>query len=310
MAHPPFACAPFFRPYRRATPAFQLGLQAIRPSEWLLLDRDYEVLMRDKRAQFASAPDRFYKTLAGSLPAQRELHAMVVSHLVTEHAAVFSLNHGTLTCGTDRCSWNLTDASVEPLWQLSDFVQEDFMLLEDVDSRLTITAASNAYSSSGRLVKSVGRDVHWAHEPVPTLTSRLGSRIDRILASVHDDAPCARYNWQLTPLRSVFFPSDPHAANQSALNAVSTQLREDPSLVPSLLYLRVERQTLRRLPETRAIAFSIHTYSDPLSSLIPDAVSRTALRELLASYPQERLEYNEMDGIHGPVIAWLDSLAD
>lgn len=310
MTHTSFPSTPYFRPYRWATPAFQIGLQPIRPSEWLLVDPDYQDRMRDKRAQLAHAPDRFYKTLAGSLPAQHELRGMVVSHLVADHADAFSLSDGTLTFRSGTRRWDLRDTSVEPLWQLSDFVQEDFMLLEEIDGRPTITAASNAYSSSGRLVASVGRDVHWAHEPVPTLTSTLGSRIDRILRSVHADAPCARYNWQLTPMGSVFFPTDPHAANRSALSAVSAQLRDDPSLVPSLLYVRVERQTLRRLPETRAIAFGIHTYSDPLSSLITDAVSRTALRELLTSYPRERLEYNEMDGIHGAVIAWIDSLRD
>lgn len=310
MTHPFFASAPHFRPYRWAAPTLQVGLQAISPRDWLIVDEDYASVMRGKRAQLACAPARFYKTLPGSRDAQRELHRMVVSHLVDAHGERFSLTSGMLTSNADGKTWDLRDPSVEPLWQLSDFVQEDFMLLQDVDARSTITAASNAYSSSGRLVDSVGRDIRWAHEPVPTLTPMLGSRIDRILQSVHADAPCARFNWQLTPLGSLFFPPDPHAANKSALQAVSAQLRDDPAMAPSLLFIRVERQTLRRLPETRAVAFSIHTYSDALSALIPDAVSRKALLKLLASYPLERLQYTEMDTIHAAVIAWLESLPD
>jgi dimethylamine monooxygenase subunit A len=264
--------------------------------------------MRDKRAQLARAPERFYKTLPGSLPAQRELRRTVVAHLVEAHGELFSLDNGMLTSKTDGNTWDLRDASAEPLWQLSDVVQEDFMLLEEADGQPMITAASNAYSSSGRLVASVGRDIHWAHQPVPSLTATLGSRINRILQSVHENAPCARFNWQLTPLGSIFFPHDPHAANHSALKTVSVQLSKDPSLAPSLLYMRVERQTLRRLPETRAVAFSIHTYSDPLATLIPDTVSREALLKLLKSYSLERLQYNEMDTIRDAVIAWLESL--
>jgi dimethylamine monooxygenase subunit A len=95
--------------------------------------------------------------------------------------------------------------------------------------------------------------VRWAHEPVPNLTTTHGSRIDRILASVDADALCARFNWQLTPVASIFFPPDPHAANKAALRSVSAQLAKDPSLAPALLHMRVERQTLRRLPETRAV---------------------------------------------------------
>jgi dimethylamine monooxygenase subunit A len=231
-----------------------------------------------------------------------------VSHLLADHGKHFALSDGILASKVSGDTWNLQDESKDPLWQISDFVQEDFMLLEEIDGQPLITAASNAYSSSGRLVASVGRGIRWAHEPVPTLTAMHGSRIDRILQSLHEDAPCARFNWQLTPLGSLFFSHDPHAANQSALRSVSVRLAKDPSLAPSLLHMRVERQTLRRLPETRAVAFSIHTYSDPLASLCSDTASLAALLRLLKSYPPERLQYNEMDSIHGAVIAWLESL--
>jgi hypothetical protein len=308
MAHEYFETAPHFRPYRWAAPVFQIGLQAIRPSEWLMLDPGYQSVMREKRAQLARLPDRFYKTLPESAPAQKELRSMVVSHLLGDHGKYFTLDNAILASKVSGDTWNLHDESEDPLWQLSDFVQEDFMLLQEIDGQTLITAASNAYSSSGRLVASVGRGIRWAHEPVPTLTATHGSRIDRILQSVHDDAPCARFNWQLTPLGSLFFSHDPHAANQAALKAVGVQLARDPTLAPSLLFMRVERQTLRRLPETRAVAFSIHTYSDPLASLASDPTSLAALFRLLKSYPPERLQYNEMHGIHGAVLAWLKSL--
>jgi dimethylamine monooxygenase subunit A len=308
MAHEYFASVPHFRPYRWATPEFQVGLQPISSRDWLLADGNYADFMCAKRKHLSLSPELFYRTLPESLAAQRELRGMVVAHLLEEHAALFSLSDGTLTCAAGNHSWDTNDESIEPLRQLSDFVQEDFMLLQDIDGRGAITAASNAYSSSGRLVAAVGRDVRWAHEPVPDLTALHGSRIDRILASVHESALCARFNWQLTPLSSIFFPPDPHAANKTALRSVSAQLSKDPSLAPSLLHMRVERQTLRRLPETRAVAFSIHTYSDPLSSLMNDSAALHALLALLRGYSSARLQYTEMDAVHAAVIAWLETL--
>jgi dimethylamine monooxygenase subunit A len=307
MAHDYFDSAPHFRPYRWGAIDFQVGLQPISPNDWMHIDDEYACFMRTKRAHLAKFPDRFYKTLPISLAAQRELRALIVAHLLEEQASLFSLSGGVLVCKAGG-SWDLSDDSVEPLWQLSDFIQEDFMLLQDVDDKTTITAAANAYSSSGRLVASVGRDIRWAHRPVPNLTSLHGARIDRILASVHQDALCARFNWQLTPVSTVFLPPDPHAANQEALRSVSNQLSNDFSLAPSLLYLRVERQTLRRLPETQAIAFSIHTYSDPLALIATDRAAVDALLILLKGYSPVRLQYNEMDTIHAAVIAWMESL--
>lgn len=309
MAHEYFASAPHFRPYRWAAPEFQVGLQPIKFRDWLLIDNDYAEFMRVKRLRLSSSPELFYRTLPESLNAQRELRHMVTEHLLEEHAALFSISNGILTCAADCRSWDLGAESIEPLRQLSEFVQEDFMLVEELDGRQTITAASNAYSSSGRLAASVGHNVRWAHEPVPDLTTIQGSRIDRILASVHVDAPCARFNWQLTPVASIFFPPDPRSANNAALKAVSARLSKDPSLAPSLLHMRVERQTLRRLPESGAVAFSIHTYSDPLSSLLGDSAALQALLLLLRDYSARRLQYSEMDGVQAAVIAWLETQA-
>jgi dimethylamine monooxygenase subunit A len=308
MAHQYFESVPHFRPYRWAAPEFQVGLQPIATDSWLIIDENYADFMRAKRSHLSLQTERYYKTLPTSLPAQRELRDQVVGHLVAEHADLFEASAGALTFKPNGQTWNLNDASIEPLWQLSDFVQEDFMLLEEIDGRQTITAASNAYSSSGRLVASVGRDIRWAHEPVPNLTKLHGSRIDRILASVHEDNLCARYNWQLTPVASIFYAADPHAANHAAIESVRTRLSEDPSLAPSLLYLRVERQTLRRLAATRAVAFSIHTYSDSLASLENDPAAQGALIALLKNYSDERLKYLEMDALRSAAMAWLESL--
>jgi len=307
MAHEYFDSTPHFRPYRWGAVDFQVGLQRIDPGKWLHIEDHYGNFMRSKRMHLSRFPERFYKTLPQSLAAQRELRGLVASHLLEQQASLFSLSGDTLICKAGG-SWDLSDEAVEPLWQLSDFIQEDFMLLQEADGQTTITAASNAYSSSGRLVASVGRDIRWAHQPVPSLTTLHGARIERILASVHEEALCARFNWQLTPLSSVFLPPDPHAANREALRSVSDRLSRDFYLAPSLLHMRVERQTLRRLPETRAVAFSIHTYSDPLVCLGADRAAVDALLALLKGYSPARLQYNEMDTIHAAVIAWLESL--
>jgi hypothetical protein len=50
------------------------------------------------------------------------------------------------------------------------------------------------------------------------------------------------------------------------------------SVSPTSILFRVERQTLRRLPQTRAIVFSIRTYLIPLPELVrePDVPERLA----------------------------------
>ncbi|HTO43015.1 MAG TPA: heme-dependent oxidative N-demethylase subunit alpha family protein [Burkholderiales bacterium] len=301
---------PLYRPYRWASADFQLGLRPITPESWILIGADHAEIMRQKRDRLNRFRPYYYRTLTESLPAQRELRDRVTTHLVTDHPESFQRLGSLVRSVVTGQTLDLDDDSVEPLLQLSYMIEEDFMLLDEDGGIPRITAAANAYSSSGRLVASVGHDMAWTHALVPQLTQKLGTRINRVIGSVHAATPCERFNWQLTPMASVFFPhSDPHAANAAAMQHISAELRRDPARAGELLWIRVERQTLSRLPDSNATAFSLHTYSDPLSSIRSDLESLRAIRALLTDYTEERWKYSEMDMVREPLMLWLKAAA-
>jgi hypothetical protein len=301
---------PAYRPYRWSTADFQLGLRPIKATRWMLLEENYAATMREKRARMAEFPELYYGTLPCSIEAQHELRERVAAHLAADHPQHFRRSGSTLHCLIDGAQHDLQDISMEPLQQLSRFIEEDFMLLQEIDGAQIITAASNAYSSSGRLVASVGKTVASAHQSVPQLNDKLGPRIDRMIGSIHADTPCERFNWQLTPLSTKFFPHEAHAANAEAMRQVCDALRRNPERAEELLWIRVERQTLSRLPESRAVAFTLHTYSDPLASLRSDVESLRAILTLMRTYSHERLEYSEMNFVRDSVITWLEATVD
>jgi hypothetical protein len=301
---------PLYRPYRWASADFQLGLRPIRPESWILIAGDHAHIMRQKHDRLNRFRPYYYRTLPESLPAQRELRNRVTTHLLTDHSESFQRMGSVVRSTNTGRTLDLHDDSIEPLLQLSYMIEEDFMLLDEGGGIPRITAAANAYSSSGRLVASVGQDMEWTHAPVPHLTQKLGAKINRVIRSVHAATPCERFNWQLTPMASVFFPhTDPHAANAAAMQHISSELRRDPARAGELLLIRVERQTLSRLPDTNATAFSLHTYSDPLSSIRSDPESLMAILVLLRSYSEERWKYSEMDIVREPLMLWLEAAA-
>ena len=310
MADSATVARPLYRPYRWASADFQLGLRPITPESWILIGADHAEIMRQKRDRLNRFRPYYYRTLTESLPAQRELRDRVTTHLVTDHPDSFHRLGSVVRSVITGQTLDLNDDAVEPLLQLSYMIEEDFMLLDEDGGIPRITAAANAYSSSGRLVASVGHDMAWTHALVPQLTQKLGTRINRVIGSVHAATPCERFNWQLTPMASVFFPhSDPHAANAAAMQHISAELRRDPGRAGELLWIRVERQTLSRLPDSNATAFSLHTYSDPLSSIRSDLESLRAIRALLTDYTEERWKYSEMDMVREPLMLWLEAAA-
>jgi len=301
---------PLYRPYRWASADFQLGLRPIRPENWILIGADHVEMMRQKHDRLNRFRPYYYRTLAESLPAQRELRNRVTAHLLSDHPDSFQCTGSVVRSVLTNQTLDPNDDTIEPLLQLSYLIEEDFMLLDENDGIPRITAAANAYSSSGRLVTSVGHGMEWTHAPVPQLTQKLGSKITRVIRSVHAATPCERFNWQLTPMASVFFPhDDPHAANAAAMQHISAELHRDPARAAELLWIRVERQTLSRLPNSNAVAFSLHTYSDPLSSIQSDLESLRAIWALLSDYTEERWKYSEMDIVREPLMRWLEAAA-
>ena len=75
------------------------------------------------------------------------------------------------------------------------------------------------------------------------------------------------------------------------------------------LFLRVERQTLRRLPRTEAVLFGIRVHVYPLASAVavPDTAARLA--EAVRALPEATLRYKSLLPIRQALLDWLDAKA-
>ncbi|MFT3989497.1 heme-dependent oxidative N-demethylase family protein [Aestuariivirga sp.] len=295
---------PKYRPWIAAAASFQIGLKPSDPATWIDVTDGYAAFMAEKRQRLDGLPPLYYRTLPESLPAQEELRDLIVAHLLAQHGQHFTRRGDHLHCAIDDMVHAINKG--EPLAAISMAIEEDFMLLKPGDGKVTITAASNAYTTSGRIVSSVGHPMQWAHEHVPKLNDQLGPRVDRVLANIKPGQPVERFNWAITPIATLFFPDSPHEANVAAAGKIAEDLSRDPSNCGAQLWLRAERQILVRLPQTGAIAFSLHTYSDPLQSLSEDPESLTAIAALLTGYDEDRLRYSAMTELRAPVLEWIE----
>ncbi len=133
---------PLYRPYRWAAADFQVGLRPIKPNRWILIDSGHEAIMREKRERLSAFPTLYYRTLPGSLAAQQELCERVIAHLVTDYPEHFERTGPLVRSRATGVGCDLTDHSIEPLRQLSDLIEEDFMLIQEIDGAPRITAAS------------------------------------------------------------------------------------------------------------------------------------------------------------------------
>jgi dimethylamine monooxygenase subunit A len=140
------------------------------------------------------------------------------------------------------------------------------------------------------------------HERVPFYADRLAKPVDRFMRHVKPGHIAARLNWSILDNPALFQPTgkwrDAADASITAENA------------GAMLYLRVERQTLRRLPISDAILFGIRVHNYRLNDVIGDAVTKAALASSVRALPREMLHYKSMLPFRDALLAWLEKGAD
>jgi len=131
-----------------------------------------------------------------------------------------------------------------------------------------LTAAAVAFPTDWRLAEKMGRPLLAVHEPIHGYEEQLSEAVDRFMNGLQPGAIFGRTNAFVLACDALrYLPQgDPSErfAHVTAENAGDT------------LFVRCERETLRCLPESEAIVFTIGIYRAPLGSLSDLAVARIA----------------------------------
>lgn len=274
-----------------------MGLRALDPADWLWLDERWEEEVALRRRLSRERRELVYAALPGSEPACAELLEIVIEWLV-RHAPEHSAAHGQ-AIEVRSASERWIPGEREPLLLAGQLVQEDLLLLQaGPDGSYRLTAGHLCFPLHWKLADKLGRSLRAIHEPVPAFGERLGTPTDRFFGALEVDRPVWRANWSLTSKSELCLPDR------------SDRLRElDPERAGEGLWLRVERQTLRRLPRSGAVVFAIKTRVHRLDEVAADPAVARALAARIREMTDAMAEYKGVLAIREPLLQWLDARA-
>lgn len=225
------------------------GIVPLEDEDWLLQDDAYAGQMARRDALIAERLDEVHALLPSALPAARELYALVLA----------SLGPGFDLRATDATRPDGVVVPLEPdnpLKTLGRLVQEDFCLMEAAGDEHLLSGAILCFPASWTLAQKIGRPLTAIHEPVPPYDDAIARRVQRLFDAIRPEQVLWRMNYLSYDDPELFQPR------------LEGQRRPRPV---HHVYLRVERQCLRRLPVTRAVVFSIHSYVMRVEDLPPEA---------------------------------------
>lgn len=84
----------------------------------------------------------------------------------------------------------------------------------------------------------------------------------------------------------------------------------DPTVLPQLIRLRTERQTLRRLPKSGAILFTIRTYLFPVTELGKERGVPARMASAIRSWPADVAKYKGSSLYKDILLEYLDECAN
>lgn len=248
---------PPYLPFLQGPPDFSPALRPIPESKWLLPDTEKDAWLPGKRILMASRPD---DVVAGEVDgeAARELLSLI----------------GETVGESPQPDWP------SALEAAASLVSDDLCLLGEGDEgNWELEAAVVTAPTYWHLDEVIHTTLGGLHTPVPGGDPQLARRIKRIFDYLHPDKILERFNWTVQAEGTRFTPDPPPVEGMTA----------------EQLFLRVERQTVRKLPETETICFTIRVCMDPLMTVLSNADVRESFEDAWLGAAPEVRQYKGWD---------------
>ncbi|KAI0027292.1 hypothetical protein K488DRAFT_62012, partial [Vararia minispora EC-137] len=315
-----------YRPFKEGTYHVTMGIRSMDFDEWIEASHisddldseffDYHRIRSERLAERGSKliqvlPDR--AIVRGAGPAAGELVQELCEFLSRRYPGVFEVVRDASSQG-----WygegKVTNVKIVPTNECFDLRTEDPMrvaamlvpddlaiLIEGNDGKYYLQGGAILVPGTWRLEDKIGMPLDEIHVTghVPYYEERLQPSLTRFFTKLPVSRPVVRNNWFFQSVE----PHDPRDTEELAWytsvlgsedtfqHVPSSYKLESPS-APRIdrLRLRSERQSLRRLPRTGAIVFTIRTYKTPIEKLAkePGMAARlaSALHAVQTSAPE------------------------
>ncbi|QXC63213.1 DUF3445 domain-containing protein [Aquihabitans sp. G128] len=260
-------------------PWLAMGLGRIPEPRWLLPDERRDEELAERHRLLAEQHDE----VVGCLPGTEAAGAEVLD-LVRAWEQAHRPDLATVPVHPDG----------HPLEVAARRTQEDLVLMVPHGGAHHLDAAVLCFPSHWRLADKLGGSAAAIHGPVPRYADDLVDKVDRFLDRLRPDVLVARRNWSVHDDPALFSPDPPVDPRPATADEVGDRF-----------WLRSERQTLRRLPQTGAVLFTIRVQQVPFHQVAAHRPLAASLAARLAVQPPELTAMNGLAPHRDAVLAWL-----
>ena len=250
---------------------WRLGTRPLDLDDWIELGPDADGpdgWVAEKAAVMRDHADTAFAVIDGIEPDCAEIAEALLEHLRRRWP--------------DRYCQEQLDPTLHPLDAAARLVPDDLVVMVERDGELVFGGGSVCFPNRWDLRSKLGRSMAAVHAPVAQLNEQLEQAVDSFFARLEPDRSFWRLGWGILDTADGYTPIDGTAAPRP----------EHPTIGD--LHVRVERETLRRFPDTRAVLFTIRTYITPLATVLADPDDHAAITRILDAMPDDVRRYKDI----------------
>ncbi|GKT41002.1 uncharacterized protein ColSpa_01183 [Colletotrichum spaethianum] len=299
-------------PYRafRYGPKYNvtMGLRSIHPEEWIELDNHFPKYHADKTARIRERAEKCYGTAPEAYPAAMELLEELVQYLPARYPTLFKRTAVGIDNKWSGESFNIVETPLkeDPMAIAAKLVQDDLaIMMERPDGKYYLLAGAILLAGFWRLSDKFGMSLEEIHTSgdVPHYKEKLHNGMSSFFKRLRCDQVYSRNNYFIQVDDSLPWS---WSIGEEDSPVVSWSTAEKNRAIEHH-YFRSERQSLRRLPKSKAIVFTIRTYFHPITELASEKYVPGRLASAIRSWDEKVADYKGREKYETVLLEYLDS---
>lgn len=298
-------------PYRafRYGPKYNvtMGLRTVQFDDWIQLDNHYPRYHADKARRIAERGAKCCLTMPEAYPAAVELLEELARYLPARYPTLYRQTEVGLDNLWSGEKFNIVERPLkeDPIQMCARLVQDDLALMfEKPDGQYYLLSGAILLPGFWRLEDKVGMPLSEIHTSgdVPQFKEKLERGMMSFFKRLKCEDIYARNNY--------FIQVDDDLAWSWSIGsedspAISWDTAQKNRAVEHHMF-RSERQTLRRLPRTGAVVFTIRTYFHPVTDIAKEDYVPGRLASAVRSWGTDVRRYKGAEKYEGVLLEYLD----
>lgn len=299
---------PFRWPYHQTMSIFKLDI-----NHWLDMDKYYWHYIQEKKRIWKTYGRENIDWLPEGYDASLELMEMVQEHMLERYPLLFTVLVDKKEQGKivkNEMTLDILDMTYplkeHPLVYVTQMAKEDFYIVQknpEDGLHYLVAAAVPFPGGSFGVHEKIGKHLDVIHDDVPYYHEKLKKSMERWFARLDEYTPVERASWYISWDHKLKFN------NVYRLPKFQPNIDADMKATdPREFNVRVERQTLRRLPKSRAIIFTNHPIFYSIDEMKDEPMVPSLLKKIIYEAPEGIIKYKNFDVIRDHISGYLDGL--